>query len=118
MISFFTITSGSVYCIVTGISMVGYSQNDDGEMVLSWISTDMSEQFIAEGIIAALCFTLCAAALIVSFYEIVKPNQDKAEIDDYLRQFAFTAPLWLICIILVFRMKIPAYFPSFFKMHN
>jgi hypothetical protein len=68
-----------------------------------------------EGIVAALAFTLGAASLIAVFYEITKPEKDKTDIDSFLTSFGFTPPLWLICAMQIFRMKIPSYFPTFTK---
>jgi hypothetical protein len=118
-ISFFIITSGFVYCFVTGMPMVGYSRDESQRIVASWISPNgLSSQFLAEGIIAAMTFTLGAASLIVAFYEVMKPEKDKSEFDRFLTYFAYSAPFWQFAALQVFRMKIPAYFPTFRKLTN
>jgi hypothetical protein len=116
VISFFIITSGFVFCFVTGMPMVSYTRDEHQNVVSSWISPHgLSHQFLAEGIVAALTFTLGAASLIAAFYELTKPEKDKTDFDDFLKMFGFTAPFWQICALQVFRMKLPSYFPTFTK---
>jgi hypothetical protein len=115
-LSFFIITSGFIYCFVTGMPMVGYTRDEQQRIVAAWISPNgLSHQYLAEGIVVAFTFTLGAAALIVSFYELTKPEKDKTELDHFLTMFGYTAPLWEFFALHIFRMKIPSYFPSFTK---
>jgi hypothetical protein len=116
--SFFAITSGAVHCFVTESPMMGYSRNEQGKIVASWMMGGVSQQLLAEGIIASLTYSLGACSLIVAFYEITKPEKSKTEIDRYLAAFAYSAPFWAFCSFQVFKMKIPSYFPSFGKKGN
>jgi hypothetical protein len=114
--SFFIIASGFVFCFVTKMPMVGYARDEQGNIVASWISPNgLSHQYLAEGIIASMTFTLGAGALLASFYEMTKDESKKDDWDNLLTYYAYSAPFWPLLAMAVFRMKIPSYIPTFVK---
>jgi hypothetical protein len=110
--SFFVISSGYIYCFVTGMPMVGYSRDQYGTIVQSWISPGVSSQYLAEGIIAAIIFTMGAGSLIAAFYIIHIPEKQRSDLDGWIASFGYTCPIWQILALVLFRVKIPSYFPS------
>jgi hypothetical protein len=117
--SFAIIASGVVFCFVTNMPMVGFLSDGQGKVVPHWISPNgISHQFLAEGIIASMTFTLGAGALLAAFYEIMKEDDKKSDIDRILTFYGYSGPLWPTLAMAVFRVKLPQYFPTFVKSRH
>lgn len=114
-LSFFVIVGGFIYCFVNGIPMVGYRRDQHGNPVPSWIDPNgLSSQFLAEGMVASMIFSLGALSIMCAFYVMNKSKKEKeGEFDKYLRGFGYTAPLWTFLAFQLFHIKIPNYFPYF-----
>lgn len=111
--SFFIIVGGNIFCFVNGIPTYGYERGQDGKPVLVWISSNnLSYQFVAEGVIASMVFSVGAGAMIAMFYVLNKKGE-LSEIENVLKYYAATAPLWILVSLILFRVKIPSYAPSF-----
>ena len=110
-ISFIVISSGTIFCFVHGIPLFGYQMTPYG-IVTPWISDQgLSSQYLAEGLIAAIIYALGALSLLSGFYLM---NHNKTgEFQNILQVFSYTAPLWVMMSLWIFRMKIPSYFPTF-----
>jgi hypothetical protein len=113
--SFFVITSGYIYCFVSGTPMVGYSRDQFGGILQTWISPSLSSQYLTEGIMAAIIFTMGAGSLIAAFYAIHIPEKQQSELDHWIALFGYTCPVWQVFALVLFRMKIPSYFPAIFR---
>lgn len=105
--SFAVITSGFVFCVVRGMPMMGYTRGRDGKPKASWIDLHgLSNQFLAEGIVAAMMFSLAAASLISAVYILSKPESEElSDIQEALKKFAYTSPLWCMLSYQIFSMK-------------
>ena len=114
--SFGVITSGFVFCVVRQMSMTGYIRGANGRPVVSWIDlTSLSNQFMAEGMVAAIMFSLAAASLIGAFYILSKDENEKlTDVESFIKNFSYTAPLWCLLSYEIFHMKFRAFTPSFF----
>lgn len=112
-ISFSVITSGFVFCVVRGMPVSGPIRGKDGKPVLSWIDVGggISNQFLGEGIIAAIVFSLSASSFIASYYILTRePTKGKPEeVNQYLRKFAFTSPLWCFLSYHIFTWKLGSF---------
>ncbi|OHS94070.1 hypothetical protein TRFO_39737 [Tritrichomonas foetus] len=112
-VSFLVISGGVVFCYVNGMPMIGYHRDQSGQIVSSWIDPNgLSSQYLAEGIIASLMFSLGAASFMAAFFVMTKKGKP-TEIDRLLNIFACSAPVWPIMSLFVFKQKIPSYFPAF-----
>jgi hypothetical protein len=113
--SFCIITSGTVFCFVRGIGMVGHVRGRDGHPVVSWMDTQgVGSQFGVEGLIAAMMFSASAASFIASIVILQKPEDEElSEIDQVMRNFAFSCPLWCLLSFWIFSAKVGSFRPSF-----
>lgn len=113
-VSFFVICSGTIFCYVRGMPMVGGVRTNDGRVVPSWIDVgNISNQFLAEGMVASFMFTVAALSIITGIIVI----QIKGELSDFqyfLKLFAYSAPFWCFCSFSIFNAKFQSFFPSFF----
>ena len=110
-VSFGVITSGFVFCLVRHSSMTGYVRGRDGKPFISWIDVgSISNQFLAEGMVAAMIFSLAAASLIGAFYILDKPNgEELSDLEKFIKKFSYTAPLWCFFSYEIFRVKFRAF---------
>ena len=93
--------------------MIGYRRNENGQIVSSWIDPNgLSSQYLAEGMIASMMYSLGAGAFIAAFYLMTKRGNFTG-VDDALCVYAYSCPVWPILSFLVFHQKIPSYFPRF-----
>ncbi|KAK8895094.1 hypothetical protein M9Y10_023536 [Tritrichomonas musculus] len=111
--SFFIICSGIIFCYVRNMPMVGAIRRHDGSVSVSWIDLgSLSNQFLAEGMIASLLFTISACSIIASLY-IIQCKEPLSEIQKILKVYGYSSPFWCFCSFLIFRAKIPSFFPMF-----
>lgn len=111
--SFFIICSGIIFCYVRNMPMVGAIRRPDGGVSLSWIDLgSISNQFLAEGLIASALFTISACSIISSLY-IMQVRRPLSEIEKLLKFYGYSSPFWCFCSFLIFRAKIPSFFPIF-----
>lgn len=111
--SFFIICSGIIFCYVRNMPMVGASRRPDGSVAFSWIDLgSISNQFLAEGIIASALFTISACSIISSLY-IIQCKGKLSEFEKLLKIYGYSSPFWCFCSFLIFRAKIPSFFPLF-----
>lgn len=111
--SFLIITSGTIFCFVNGMPMIGYRRNEQGQIIASWIDPNgLSSQYLAEGMIASMIFSLGAGSFITAFYLLRKKGK-RTGVDDALALYAYSCPFWPILSFFVFQQKIPSYFPRY-----
>lgn len=111
--SFFVITGGFIYCFVNQMPMIGYRRNENGQIVSSWIDPNgLSSQYLAEGMIASMMYSLGAGSFIAAFYLMIKRSPFTG-FDEFLCIFAYSCPFWPILSFFVFHQKIPSYFPRY-----
>jgi hypothetical protein len=112
LISFFLIVSGVVYCSVTEAPWIGYIPTENDEPSISWIAVgDVETQFLTEGLVAGIFLSFGALSLIALFYEASKVDLRKRS--RVLRSCGMSAPFWIFATFVIFRLKVPAYLPSF-----
>ena len=113
VLSFFVITSGTIYCFVNNMPMSGYYRDDRGRIRSTWMSEGLSNQYLAEGLVAALTLSAGACALIAAYQVMGKEDEELTGVEMSIKWFGVSAPLWAFFTFHVFRMKIPSYFPMF-----
>ena len=113
--SFIVISGGLVFCWVQGIPLIGYIRGQDGQPVFSWVdNSGLSSQFLAEGILASLVYSLGSLSLMAAYYVFTNPNKNDIFFN-LVNAFAHTAPIWGLFSLMLFRTKIGSYFPSPFR---
>jgi hypothetical protein len=106
ILSFSVITSGTVFCFVRDIPMIGAIHTNNG-IRPSWIDNQgIHSQFGTEGWVAAALLSFSALAFIAAAAAARKPDgEPPAEFDAALRIFGFTAPGWCFLSYVIFRTK-------------
>jgi hypothetical protein len=114
-ISFCVITSGTIFCFVRGIGMIGYTRNRENQVVTTWIdSQGVSSQFGIEGWVAALMFSLSAVSFIAAIVVLRKPKDEElTDLEESMRRFAFSCPFWCVMSYLIFSAKVGSFRPKF-----
>ena len=109
--SFSVITSGFIFCLVRGMPMTGYIRTKDGGYRISWIDLNsLSNQFLAEGIVAAFMFSLDAASLISVCYIMSKDEDEQlSDWEAIVKKFAYTSPIWTFLSYKIFSAKFRAF---------
>ena len=93
--------------------MVGAVRRHDGSVSLSWIDLgSLSNQFLAEGIIASALFTISACSVIASLY-IIQIRRPLSGGERFLKLYGYSSPFWCFCSFLIFKAKIPSFLPMF-----
>ena len=111
-VSFFVIVGGNVYCIVNGAPTLGYTRGSDGQYKLSWINSyDPSSQFVIEGVIASIFFTIAAASMIAIFYTLQLSHEPQG-VHVAFQYFGYSAPFLLLASFFLFKTKFPSYSPA------
>ena len=114
-ISFIVISGGLVFCWVQGIPLVGYVRGNDGQPVFSWVdNSGLSSQFLAEGFLASLVYSLGSLSLMAAYYVFTNKDKDDVFIKA-LTAFSYTSPFWGIFSLMLFRTKISSYLPTPFR---
>lgn len=114
LFSFFVIASGTVYCFVNKMPMTGYIRDDRGRIIPTWIDRHgISNQYLAEGLIAALAYSIGACSLIAAYQVLGKSDEEMTGVEVALKMFGMSAPVWAMCAFWIFHEKIPSYFPMF-----
>ncbi|OHT13389.1 hypothetical protein TRFO_16489 [Tritrichomonas foetus] len=95
--------------------MVGAVRTRDGKLISSWIDYgSLSNQFLAEGLVASLFFTVSASSIIAAIYIInINSNKPLTEIQQLIKLFGYSSPVWIFFSFLIFKAKIPSFSPSF-----
>ncbi|EAY22228.1 hypothetical protein TVAG_094030 [Trichomonas vaginalis G3] len=112
-ISFVVIAGGTIFCWVQGIPFIYPRLNEKGQIETVVFMQELSYQTGCEGIIASSVYLFASLSLISACYVMQKKQTSD---DDILYNcalvFGYTSPFWIICAIIVFRCKIPRYFPT------
>ena len=110
--SYFVIVGGFIFCYVNGMPMTGYSRNEKGQIIHTWFSQGgLSNQYLGEGIICSIIFSLGAASMIAGYYAICHQQDKDNEIVKIAEFFGCTTLIWAFIGFKLFNMKIPSYFP-------
>jgi hypothetical protein len=111
--SFCVISGGCVYCIVRDIPMTGYTRTRDGKNAVSWIDMHgISSQFMSEGIVIGMLFCSAGVAFMCALCAL-KKDVAETPLDEFVKGFGYTAPLWCFLAYYVFNLKVPSFRPSF-----
>lgn len=108
--SFFLILAGSVYCYVNKMPIFHYNSGK-----LFWYLPDLQGQLFSEGLISSLVCTTGALALLSAFFVLGASEDYKKKnkiIFIYIQLFACSAPVWGIMYIMLYRVKMPQFFPT------
>jgi hypothetical protein len=74
----------------------------------------ISGQFLGEGIIAGALFSLAGVAFTCGLYVLSKPQGSQlTTMEDILRKFSFSAPVWCFLAYRLFALKIGSFRPGF-----
>lgn len=112
LVSYFFITAGTVYCYVHGHGLLGMVRGPNGRIVPSWFDNQgLGSQFLAEGFMASTIYLLGALSFLAAIYSFTAENK-RSNMCVLCSAFSLTCPIWGILSIMLFRVKVPSFFPA------